>query len=83
MESARPQGLAAQTAVHRILETVGGEEALQHLAELRFPLVGWLRLAAFLHLAEQHSLLRHLGQLFLQRLACAAARQQHRAQGDD
>ena len=35
-----------ETAVHRVLEAVGGEETLQHLAELRFPLVGWLRLAA-------------------------------------
>ena len=35
-----------ETAVHGVLEAVGGEKTLQHLAELRLPLVGWLRLAA-------------------------------------
>ena len=45
--SQRNAAALGETAVHRILETVGGEETLQHLAELRLPLVGGLRLAVF------------------------------------
>ncbi len=35
-----------ETAVHRVLKAVGGEETLQYFAELRLPLFGRLRLAA-------------------------------------